>query len=189
VAGAPDCNLNGVPDTCDIAGGASFDLNANAIPDECELNGGSPFCFGSSGCPCGNNSSPSERAGCKNATPFGGKLVGVGNTSVSNDTLSLQCSHLTGLIAVIFQSQAITQVPFSDGLKCVSGPLIRIGVGKPVTNGNVNYPVGSQPAVSVKGLVPATGGVRYYQAIYRSNGGPCGTGLNITNGLSVVWQP
>jgi hypothetical protein len=31
-----DCNLNGVPDECDIASGASADLDGNGVPDECE---------------------------------------------------------------------------------------------------------------------------------------------------------
>jgi hypothetical protein len=31
-----DCNLNGIPDECDIASGTSQDCNANGIPDECE---------------------------------------------------------------------------------------------------------------------------------------------------------
>jgi hypothetical protein len=191
VAGSPDCNLNGVPDSCDLAGGTSFDLNANSVPDECEQNGGSPFCFGNTGCPCGNNSALSEQAGCRNSTGLGGRLTGTGNTSVGSDTLSLQCSNLTGNpgIAVWFQSSAISLMPFSDGLKCIHGPLIRIGTGQPLVGGSVSYPVGTQLPVSVKGMLPPTGGVRYYQAVYRNNGGPCGTGLNITNGLSVVWQP
>ncbi|MFM9995881.1 MAG: PQQ-dependent sugar dehydrogenase [Phycisphaerales bacterium] len=32
----PDCNENGRPDGCDIAGGFSPDINGNGIPDECE---------------------------------------------------------------------------------------------------------------------------------------------------------
>ncbi|HQG85347.1 MAG TPA: hypothetical protein PLU90_03180 [Planctomycetota bacterium] len=37
-AGLPavDCNKNGVPDACDIAGGTSKDANGNGVPDECE---------------------------------------------------------------------------------------------------------------------------------------------------------
>jgi hypothetical protein len=31
-----DCNGNGIPDGCDVAGGASADVNANGVPDECE---------------------------------------------------------------------------------------------------------------------------------------------------------
>ncbi|MFO0837235.1 MAG: Calx-beta domain-containing protein [Phycisphaerae bacterium] len=37
-----DCNGNGVPDECDIAGGTSHDNNCNGIPDECEQNCGGP---------------------------------------------------------------------------------------------------------------------------------------------------
>ena len=32
-----DCNDNGIPDACDIAGGTSADCNGNLIPDSCEL--------------------------------------------------------------------------------------------------------------------------------------------------------
>jgi hypothetical protein len=31
-----DCNLNGVPDECDISSGTSHDYNHNGVPDECE---------------------------------------------------------------------------------------------------------------------------------------------------------
>ncbi|MCB9849373.1 MAG: hypothetical protein H6817_01560 [Phycisphaerales bacterium] len=34
-----DCNSNGVPDGCDIAGATSADCNGNAISDDCELAG------------------------------------------------------------------------------------------------------------------------------------------------------
>lgn len=35
---ALDCNSNGVPDMCDLAGGMSADCNANGTPDECEAD-------------------------------------------------------------------------------------------------------------------------------------------------------
>ncbi len=34
--GEQDCNLNQVPDACDIANGTSDDSNGNGVPDECE---------------------------------------------------------------------------------------------------------------------------------------------------------
>ena len=37
-SGEQDCNLNGVPDACDIANGTSDDANGNGIPDECDSN-------------------------------------------------------------------------------------------------------------------------------------------------------
>ena len=186
--GAPDCNLNGVPDSCDLAGGGSQDQNANNIPDECEQNGGSPFCFGMSGCPCGNNSTHAEAAGCRNSSGFGGKLLGTGNTSVASDGLVLNASHLTGSLAVFFQGNALVSLTYGDGHRCMGGSLKRIGKKNP-SGGNASYPQGADPAISVKGLVPPGGGVRYYQVVYRNNGGPCGSGFNVTNGVSVVWEP
>jgi hypothetical protein len=35
-----DCNLNGVPDACDIEFGASADCNGNGVPSECDLETG-----------------------------------------------------------------------------------------------------------------------------------------------------
>jgi hypothetical protein len=36
-----DCNLNGIPDACDLTGGTSRDCNANTLPDECDIAAGS----------------------------------------------------------------------------------------------------------------------------------------------------
>ncbi|MBN1511047.1 MAG: hypothetical protein JXB13_03455 [Phycisphaerae bacterium] len=36
--GDNDCNVNGVPDECDLAGGFSEDENDNGLPDECEAD-------------------------------------------------------------------------------------------------------------------------------------------------------
>ncbi|MBU0641157.1 MAG: hypothetical protein KKB50_20040, partial [Planctomycetes bacterium] len=36
-SGAPDCNGNGIPDECDIAGGLSTDCNGNGVPDACDI--------------------------------------------------------------------------------------------------------------------------------------------------------
>jgi hypothetical protein len=186
--GAPDCNGNGIPDSCDIAAGAP-DLNANGIPDECEQDGGTVFCVGSSGCPCGNNSNPAQNAGCKNSTNLGGKLVGSGTTSVSLDGLQLTATNMTGLVAVFFQGTGVVNLTYGDGHRCMGGPLIRIGK-KSISGGSATYPTGADPLISVKGNVPLSGNVvRYYQTVYRNNGGPCGSGFNITNGISVVWGP
>jgi len=34
---SPDCNGNGVPDECDIATGTSTDANGNGVPDDCDV--------------------------------------------------------------------------------------------------------------------------------------------------------
>jgi hypothetical protein len=48
---APDCNDNGVPDSCDIAAGAAADCNANSIPDSCDIARGTSADVDSNGVP------------------------------------------------------------------------------------------------------------------------------------------
>jgi hypothetical protein len=190
-AGAPDCNFNGIPDACDIANHTSADQNSNGIPDECELDGGTPFCFGDGhpNCPCSNNSASGADQGCLNSTALGGKLVGTGQTSVASDALVLHASNMIQGACVYLQGDAVTQAPFGDGLRCAGGVLKRLAT-KSVSGGSSSYPQGSDPKISVLGVVPPAGGVRYYQVFYRNpNGSPCGTFFNITNGVSVIWQP
>jgi Immunoglobulin I-set domain/Thrombospondin type 3 repeat len=191
-AGAPDCNFNGIPDSCDIANHTSQDLNGNGIPDECELDGGTPFCFGTGApfaCPCANNSVPGSQQGCLNSTGEGGKLSGTGQTRVSSDALVLHASNMLQGVCVYLQGDALTQAPFGDGLRCASGVLTRLAT-KSIASGSSSFPQAGDPTISVKGHVPASGGVRYYQVFYRNpNGSPCGAFFNITSGVSVIWQP
>jgi formylglycine-generating enzyme required for sulfatase activity len=42
----PDCNGNGVPDSCDIASGNAPDCNTNGIPDACDVASAVPDCNG-----------------------------------------------------------------------------------------------------------------------------------------------
>jgi Regulator of chromosome condensation (RCC1) repeat/Carbohydrate binding domain len=48
---APDCNDNGVPDSCDIAAGAAADCNGNSIPDSCDIARGTSADVDSNGVP------------------------------------------------------------------------------------------------------------------------------------------
>jgi hypothetical protein len=100
----------------------------------------------------------------------------------------LDASHLTGSLAVFFQGTSLVSVAYGDGHRCMGGSLKRIGKKNP-SGGSASYPQSGDTAISAQGNVPATGGVRYYQVVYRNNGGPCGTGFNVTNGVSVIWQP
>ena len=46
-----DCNLNGIPDACDLTGGTSRDCNANGLPDECDIAGGTSTDCNANGIP------------------------------------------------------------------------------------------------------------------------------------------
>jgi hypothetical protein len=78
---------------------------------------------------------------------------------------------------------------FGDGLRCVSGTIVRLGT-KANTAGGSSYPSGTDASVSVRGLVPPGGGVRNYQVWYRNAAAFCTSStFNLTNAVSVTWVP
>jgi hypothetical protein len=196
-AGAPDCNLNGRPDSCDVApGGGSPDANANGIPDSCEVNGGTPFCFGYGAanggvaCPCNNTVPAGSAAGCQNSTGQGGKLVGSGLSSVSSDTLVLSSSQMSGGFCVFLQANTLPVASFyGDGTRCIGGNMRRLAQ-KTVIGGTASFPNPGDSRISQVGAIPALGGVKAYQVAYRDASGTlCGSGYHITNAVSVIWVP
>ncbi len=44
IGGTPDCNGNGIPDSCDIGSGTSDDCDNDQVPDECQIAGGAADC-------------------------------------------------------------------------------------------------------------------------------------------------
>jgi hypothetical protein len=141
-------------------------------------------------CPCGNIGAPGN--GCANSLfPAGGSLTGTGNASVAADTVSLNAANMSGASCVFFQGTAsVPPLVIDDGIGCVGGALIRFGV-KPVVGGASTYPTGADPIVSVRGMLPAAGGTRYYQCFYRNAAAafcPPATS-NRTNGFIIVWAP
>lgn len=152
-----------------------------------------PFCAGDgslAACPCGNDGT--ERHGC--ASSFfaaGGYLGGYGVPSVAGDTFVLRAQLVTGNVTLFYQGDA--EVPptiLDDGLSCTGGAIVRLGT-KANAGGQSIYPELGDAAVSVKGLIPAGGGTRYYQGWYRNvSAGFCPPATtNRTNGLTVVWAP
>jgi hypothetical protein len=67
--------------------------------------------------------------------------------------------------------------------------VIRLGT-KTASGGVASYPTGGDLSVSVRGLIPPAGGVRFYQAWYRNAATFCTTAtFNLTNGLATTWGP
>ncbi|MBI5364571.1 MAG: beta-galactosidase [Planctomycetes bacterium] len=154
---------------------------------------GGAFCTGdgaSAACPCGNAGSAGH--GCANsAFAAGAQLGGAGAARVLGDTAVLTALNLTGSTCVFFQGDA--QAPplaVDDGLGCVTGSVVRLGT-KPIASSASSFPGAGDPAISVRGAIPATGGTRYYQCFYRNAVAtfcPPATS-NRTNGLVVTWVP
>ncbi len=156
---------------------------------------GTPICFGDgsgTACPCANNSAVGAEIGCLNSFAMGGKLLVSGNASIANDSLVLQGSQMPNSSALYFQGTAPliggAGTVFGDGLRCAGGTVIRLGT-KANSVGASQYPVGADQSVSVRGLcTPAA--MRVYQVWYRNAAVFCSPStFNLTNGVSVTWNP
>ncbi len=177
-----------------LPGGGSLDVHA-AI-----YQGGlggcvRPSCFGDGSgapCPCGNSGTAGR--GCANSVnPAGGLLSWSGNPQVSADTFVLQGSGMPSSSCLYFQGTQFVNghlgAPFGDGLRCAAGSVIRLGT-KTNVGGASQYPAAGDASVSVRGMVPAPGVIRYYQVWYRNAAAFCTSDtFNLTNNLIGFWAP
>jgi hypothetical protein len=128
---------------------------------------------------------------------MGGELSASGTASVANDSVVLHATSLPPTTVTLFfqgnnKQNGGNGSQFGDGLLCVNGSVVRLGQKSVAGGGAVDFGagVGSDPLVSVKGLVPATGATRRYQVWYRNAGPFCTTStFNLTNGLEIAWAP
>ncbi|MBL8863368.1 MAG: hypothetical protein JNK02_15340 [Planctomycetes bacterium] len=153
---------------------------------------GVEFCFGDgsgTACPCGNAGSIGN--GCANSlNPLGANLTATGTASVAADSVVLTASGMPNSTCLFFQGTTqLAGTAFGDGLRCAGGTVVRLGT-KLNAAGASSYPTGSDPSIAVKGLIPAPGGTRTYQAWYRNAAVYCTSStFNLTNGVSIAWNP
>lgn len=162
------------------------------------LDTGQPYCLGDaisgSICPCNNNSPTAALAGCKNSTGVGAQLVASGTPSVATDNVVLQVTNMPpGASCLFFQGTAKHADgyggPFGDGLRCVSGTVVRLWT-KSNVGGVASFPAAGEPRVAARGLIGSAGGLRFYQAWYRNAASFClPSTFNLTNGFQIYWFP
>lgn len=180
----PSEQLNGYddlvsPTNIDEAAGVAMDFHGHE-----EV--GTPYCDGTSGlCPCGNNGAPGR--GCINSTGAGAGLEGAETDGITNDDLELTVYNTRpGASVLLFHGSATVAggsgLVFGDGLRCVGGSVVRMGVQFSDATGAVTFGPGlaAQNGWSVGQTV-------YFQGWYRNVLGPCGSGFNLTNGLQVTF--
>lgn len=152
----------------------------------------SSYCHGYGGsgaCPCGNASAAGSGEGCRNSTGSGALVLADGSSSVGRDDLVLRASQLPAArSALLFAGTGTlgggSGVVLGDGLRCVGGFIVRFDVL--LTDGNGVAIWG--PGLRVKGGWNA-GDQREFQVWYRDPGGPCSSGLNLSNALQVRFLP
>jgi hypothetical protein len=140
--------------------------------------------------PCNN---PDSAAGCANSTGVGGTLEAVGTTSVFADDLSLVAAQLpTNQFGIVYMGSAAAAAPFGDGVRCAGGAIFRYGAGFSGPGGTYTLGRGVAGAscalFGVPGCIDA-GETWHFQGWYRDPTGPCGSGWNVTNGLSITFTP
>lgn len=137
-------------------------------------------------CPCGNASQPIEQAGCANGLGMGGRLVDVGSSQLTADSLELVGSGMTDGIALYFQGSTLAPLAFGDGLRCAGGATRRLGT-RTNANGTSRFPGPGGTPISIAGAV-SSAGERDYQIWYRDTSAFCTSAtFNVTNALVVRW--
>jgi YVTN family beta-propeller protein len=152
------------------------------------------FCSGDGSatpCPCGNAGANGN--GCASSVNANGaRLAATGSASIAADSLVLGGSGMPNSSALYFQGTMQLNggagAVFGDGLRCVSGTVVRLGTQANIA-GASGYPVGADQPVSVRGGC-SVGDVRDYQVWYRNAAVYCTSGtFNLSNGLQLTWYP
>ncbi len=170
-------------------GAAAFSDELDALDTRWRPVTATSYCFGTAAaCPCANAGAPGN--GCANSIfAAGANLAATGNTQVSADTVLLSGTNMPNGTVLYFQGTTQVSAVFGDGLRCVAGAVIRLGIKVNVANASA-YPTGADLPVSVKGMIPAAGGTRFYQGWYRNGAAFCTPStFNLTNGLAITWTP
>jgi len=151
---------------------------------------GLAYCFGDGSgtpCPCGNNGGPGE--GCAHSQGEGALLWCTGTPRVSANDLVLTTVQLpsTGGVGLYImgnqQSGSGLGVPFMDGLRCVGGQIFRFPAKAISTFSHLEQ----RTVVSTAGNLIQPGATWNFQSWYRNPPGPCATGANLSNALTVAF--
>ncbi|MBK7876861.1 MAG: hypothetical protein IPJ77_14140 [Planctomycetes bacterium] len=160
------------------------------------VNGGDSFCASTASvpgtvgpCPCGNVGAPGH--GCAHsASTFGAMLTAAPATSAGEVVLHGYGMPATSTCIYFKGDQRATPgVTFGDGVRCVDGALIRIGMKTNVAGGS-QYPSNAiEDPLSVRSQTPLGSGlVAHYQVYFRNSAAFCTPDtFNATNGYSVTW--
>jgi hypothetical protein len=154
---------------------------------------GQPYCLGdgtqTTSCPCLNDGATGH--GCGSSWhPEGAHLVAAG--SASADSVSLSVDLLPPNSFLIFtKANTPTAQPnvFGDGLRCVTGSLVRLAAQN-ATAGAATFPgVSLQTLSQAGGTAPGSGITAWYQVFYRdADPSYCTSGtFNSTNGYVITW--
>ncbi len=152
---------------------------------------GTRYCFGFSEngtrCPCGNDSSPTDQEGCLNSTGVGATCNLSGTASLAGTNHRAAGANMPPNSTALYFQGTLREnfgegTSFGDGLRCVTGTVVRIGT---VTNSAFGS---STVVLPTTGLV--SGSTRCYQAWYRNAATFCTSStFNLSSAFLTAWIP
>jgi hypothetical protein len=124
-----------------------------------------------------------------NSAGSGAVMGASGTTIVANNDFTLEVSGCpTNEFGIFFYGEAPAQIVLGDGWRCIGGSVVRLF---PVQNTGATGAAGR--LLDFDSLPPgesiAAGSSYYFQFWHRDPGGPGGTGINLSDGLSVTFCP
>ncbi len=156
---------------------------------------GTPYCFGdgldpnvTTPCPCSNPGASGH--GCRNSfNTAGAMLTATGETNP--DSVVLHTSGMPDTATSLYlkgNTNVASGIVFGDGVRCIEGTLIRMGI-KLNVNGASQFPEPGNPSISIRGATPPGSGlIGYYQTYYRNAANYCTPAtFNISNAVSILW--
>jgi hypothetical protein len=157
--------------------------------------------FGTMTCPCGNPQLPAGASkGCNNSAGAGGAVLSSGGQALlSADSVVFTTSGETPTAtSIVLQGNASNPSGsvFGQGVRCVSGSLVRLYT-KHAVNGSIVAPAPGDPTVSARsaafGDTIVAGETRWYLVYYRDPNIPIvclsSASFNATQGQAISWQP
>ena len=169
--GEPDCNSNGIPDTCDIDAG-ELDCNQNDIPDVCEGPLFTNYC-----------------TAVPNTTGLPGQIGYTGSNSILANDLLLVATDIPNNTGIFITSPDQVQLPLGNGNVCVGSTtlgFVRRLFPSYVAQNNTASLMLDHTVAPLAQLFPRAGQTWNYQAWFRDF---VGSGFNFTNALSVTYCP
>jgi hypothetical protein len=159
---------------------------------------GAPHCDATNACPCQNyfgawpryweDPLTADIGGCINSALREAELYGSGRASIAQDDAALHVDNMPlGSYAVFVQGSALTAPQqLGDGLTCLGGRLMRLGV-KASTLGAASYPGAANRPLSTSAHAGETVA---YQVHFRDAAPYCTPKTsNFSNAYTIEWQP
>ncbi|MBL8863360.1 MAG: hypothetical protein JNK02_15300 [Planctomycetes bacterium] len=148
-----------------------------------------------SACPC--NQGAAAGRGCENSWATGGARLTASGSPAADDVVFQAVGLPPSAATLVFQGTVLRTDPFTsgDGLRCVTGQVLRLYVASAV-GGAVLVPPPGGPTIRARSAAlgdPLTAGaVRGYQAWYRDSAPgfcapPQGGNWNVSNAVRIEW--